>query len=168
MEYDHDEFYNAVVELAKIDGVESVLSIPGVAEIVIEHYNNAAIERLDKEREAAKEQQAYHEAAVTWHLPKYDHEVGALFHRRVSDTEYLAVVKRRGSTKPWKLFRAGEYKASFTTASRAMAAGDRLDELLTGSGVAPKTFAQYEDEISILIKHWRSTHNVVESRADEA
>ena len=150
MEYDQDEFYDAVQELAKIDGVEVVLSIPGVSELVIEYYNNAAIERLDKEREQEKEQEAQHAAAVEWHAPDYKNVVN-VFHRRFSDSEYLAVVKRAGSTKPWKLFRAGDYMSSFTTAARTMAAGDRLIELETGQAGIVKTNAQYEEIIARIV-----------------
>ena len=70
-----DEFDETVRELAREDGVGSLLSIPGVWEHVSEFYNNAALERweqehpeaepdhiresaMDEARETASEQQA--------------------------------------------------------------------------------------------------------------
>ena len=42
-----DEFDETVRELAREDGVGSLLSIPGVWEHVSEFYNNAALERWE-------------------------------------------------------------------------------------------------------------------------
>lgn len=40
----------AVREIAEEDGIEKVLAIPGVWEIVSEHYNNDAIDRVREKR----------------------------------------------------------------------------------------------------------------------
>ena len=50
-----EEFDNAVRSLAHQDGIVVVLSIPGVWEHVAEFYNNAAIDKINEEREAAEE-----------------------------------------------------------------------------------------------------------------
>lgn len=49
MSDDPERFDRAVRELALEDGVEIVLSIPGVWEAVSEYYNNAAIDRMRDE-----------------------------------------------------------------------------------------------------------------------
>lgn len=49
-----EEFDGAVREIAASDGVEAILAIPGVWEIVAEHYNNDAIDRVREIREEAK------------------------------------------------------------------------------------------------------------------
>ena len=46
---DQERFDDAVRELAEEDGVDSVLALPGVWEIVSEHYNNAALDRMKEE-----------------------------------------------------------------------------------------------------------------------
>jgi len=41
-----ENFIEAVMELARNDGVDHILMIPGVLEVVIEYYNNDAIELM--------------------------------------------------------------------------------------------------------------------------
>lgn len=41
-------------ELAHEDGVEKLLAIPGIWEVVSEHYNNDAYDRIMEEREGDK------------------------------------------------------------------------------------------------------------------
>lgn len=45
-----DEFDALVVELAEKDGAANVVTIPGVWEVVREHYNNAALELWENRR----------------------------------------------------------------------------------------------------------------------
>lgn len=46
---DQEKFDDAVRELARQDGVEVLLSIPGVWEIVSEYYNNDAIDLVNED-----------------------------------------------------------------------------------------------------------------------
>ena len=49
----HDDFVRLVTECAEFDGVAIVLSIPGVWEILSEHYNNDALLLWDIEQQKA-------------------------------------------------------------------------------------------------------------------
>ena len=53
-EIGHEEFVAAVFELADQDGVDAVLSIPGVWEVVAEYYNNDAIDLILIEEETRR------------------------------------------------------------------------------------------------------------------
>jgi len=50
-EIDSEAFDNAVRELAREAGVEALLSIPGVWELVSEEFNNEAIRKCEEESE---------------------------------------------------------------------------------------------------------------------
>lgn len=47
----HDDFVRLVTELAEIDGAAIILGIPGVWEILSEHYNNDALDLWTTEQE---------------------------------------------------------------------------------------------------------------------
>ena len=53
-----EEFDEAVRKIAAKDGVESILTIPGVWEVVAEHYNNDAIDWVLTERAEITERKA--------------------------------------------------------------------------------------------------------------
>lgn len=57
-EINAEEFQDAVEELAKEDGITRVMAIPGVMDVLLEYYNNAALDRLcwdDDEDHARKD-----------------------------------------------------------------------------------------------------------------
>ena len=56
-EIDPEAFNTAVWALAEEDGVENILGLPGVWEIVSEHYNNNAIRRVESEQEDEERRQ---------------------------------------------------------------------------------------------------------------
>jgi hypothetical protein len=49
-----ERFDELVFELAREDGVDAVLTIPGVWEEVSEYYNNAALDRWQREQQEEK------------------------------------------------------------------------------------------------------------------
>ena len=49
VEIDQEAFDAAVRALAQEDGVANILGLPGIWEIVSEHYNNDAISRVEAE-----------------------------------------------------------------------------------------------------------------------
>ncbi len=55
-EIDQEAFDNAVRACAHEDGVENILGLPGIWEIISEHYNNDAIKRVESEQEDEDEE----------------------------------------------------------------------------------------------------------------
>ena len=58
------DFEVKVQELAEEDGVEHLFKIPGVAEILFEHYNNEAIEALEEDGEDVNDTEKFHSAVI--------------------------------------------------------------------------------------------------------
>lgn len=50
----HDDFVRLVTELAEKDGTAILITIPGVWEILSEHYNNDALDLWNVEQELEK------------------------------------------------------------------------------------------------------------------
>ncbi len=50
-EMTHDDFVRLVTELAEKDGAAIIITIPGIWEILSEHYNNDALDLWKIERE---------------------------------------------------------------------------------------------------------------------
>ena len=44
-------FEDAILKLAITDGVGNIINIPGIWEVLSEHYNNEAIEMMEESRE---------------------------------------------------------------------------------------------------------------------
>jgi hypothetical protein len=56
IECTNEEFDEAVRDLAEEDGVQAVLLIPGVWELVSEYYNNEALDKIEDDRATAAEE----------------------------------------------------------------------------------------------------------------